>query len=195
MKNFPLRKNYILQIKIKKKVLFISMNKTILLKFQEANIKEIIEFLQSDKNIINYFSDFILSNSNATKKDLQQILLNFDIIWEQLNNTYFRWLNQKWNVLNIKQENNNENENENKNNWWFSSYVALISEKMNIDPISLLEKYTLNQLNYLTEWIIYNANEQTDKWKEQNRMNVIRKQRDNLSDTDAQKIKDFIYSP
>jgi hypothetical protein len=70
MKNFPIRKKFELKINIKRKVLFFDKSKIILLKYSEASIIEIIEFLKSEKQIIEYFSDFILNNSNANKKDL-----------------------------------------------------------------------------------------------------------------------------
>lgn len=190
MKNFPLQQKYELKINIKRKVLFFTKTKTILLKYKEANILEVIEFIQSDKKIIEYFSEFILNNSNATKKDLWQILLSFEKIWEHLNNTFLIWINNNNNTNNSVILNNEEK----WSNWWFNSYITLLSEKLNIDPIYILNKYTLRQLNYLTEWIIYNINEQTEKWKKENRMNSTKKQRENLSDTDAKTIKDFIYS-
>jgi len=187
MKKFPIRKKYELKINIKRKILFFNKSKVILLKYKEASIIEIIDFLKSEKQIIEYFSDFILSNSNATEKDLWEILKNFDIIWKQLNNTFLKWLDntkkEKIWWTSIKQD-----------NWWFNAYIVLLSEKLNIDPMKILTKYTLNQLNYFTEWIIYNINEQTEQWKAKNRMNNIKKQREDLNDKDAQKIKDFIYS-
>lgn len=188
MKNFPLQQKYELKINIKRKVLFFTKIKTILLKYQEANVLQVIEFIQSDKKIIEYFSEFILNNSNATKKDLSQILLSFEKIWEHLNNTFLNWFNN-----NIDNSNILDN-NKWWSNWWFNAYITLLSEKFNIDPIYILNNYTLKQLKYLTEWIIYNINEQTDKWKKENRMNSTKKQRENLSDTDAKTIKDFIYS-
>jgi hypothetical protein len=130
-----------------------------------------------------------LNNSNANKKDLWEILINFDKIWEYLNNTFLKWLN--------KVEENNIKVSDLKEwwvNWWFNSYIILLSEKLNLDPIKILNNYTLNQLNYFTEWIIYNINEQSEKWKQKNRMNNTKKQREDLNDKDAKTIKDFIYS-
>ena len=161
MKNFPIRQSYELKINIKRKILFFNKRKIIILKYREASVMEIIDFLQSEKKTIEFFSDFILKNSNSTEADLWYIILNFDIIWEQLNNTFLKWLNSK--------ENNNKDslniEDVKEKNWTFNAYLALLSEKLNIDPINLLNKYTLNQLTYITEWIIYNINEQTEKWK------------------------------
>jgi hypothetical protein len=70
MKNFPIRKKFELKINIKRKVLFFNKTKIILLKYKEASVIEIIEFLKSENQIIEYFSDFILSNSSANEKDL-----------------------------------------------------------------------------------------------------------------------------
>jgi len=187
MQNFPTQKEFELKINIKKKILFFNKTKIILLKYKEASVLEVIEFLQLEKQIIEYFSDFILKNSNATKKDLWKIILNFDKIWEKINNTFLKFENKNT----IKKTNNSKNS---ETISWFNSYLVILSEKLNIDPLELLKKYTLRQFNYLTEWIIYNANDKTKEWKQKNRMDDIQKQRENLNNEDAKKIKDFIYS-
>ena len=191
MISFPLQQKYELKINIKKRVLFFNKSKTILIMYKEATVLEVIEFLQSKGKIVEYFSEFILKNSNANKEDLWEILLSFDKISTHLNNTYLKWL---WDTKKDKPIETTEEDNKTSENWWFSSYIAILTEKLSIDPLNLLWNYTLAQFNYLTEWITYNSNESTKKWQQENRMNNIKKKRENLNDKDAQKIKDFIYS-
>lgn len=49
-----------------------------------------------------------------------------------------------------------------------NSYIMRLSEKMSIDPITMLEKYTPEAIKYCTDWAIRNENAKSDKWRKEN---------------------------
>jgi hypothetical protein len=55
---------------------------------------------------------------------------------------------------------------------------------MRLDVITMLKTYTPEAFNYITDWIIYNLNEQTKEGRERNKYKKINKQ---LNDIDKEK--------
>jgi len=45
----------------------------------------------------------------------------------------------------------------------YSAILALVSDKLNIDPLTFQERYTMEQLTYMLAGIEYWANEQTEE--------------------------------
>lgn len=72
-------------------------------------------------------------------------------------------------------------------------YLMLLAEKFSLDPDSIIRKYTPEQLEYYTEWIIYNTNEQSKEWQKRNKIDrQFKEMRKEESDEDALKrIKAF----
>ena len=50
----------------------------------------------------------------------------------------------------------------------YNSILLKICEKINIDPMKFQEQYTVEQMLYIYEWIIYNINDKTEEWREMN---------------------------
>ena len=50
------------------------------------------------------------------------------------------------------------------------AYIMILSEKFSLDPETLLKRYTPEQISTYTDWIIYNANEQTKEWQRKNKI-------------------------
>lgn len=69
----------------------------------------------------------------------------------------------------------------------FEAYIMFLSEKFSLNPDDLLKKYTPEQINYYTEWIIYNLNEQTEEWQKRNRINREMKEYKNSIDEEKEK--------
>lgn len=53
-----------------------------------------------------------------------------------------------------------------------SSYITRLAQQMNIDPITMLERYTPEAINRCSEWYIRNINAQSDKGKRTNDMKL-----------------------
>jgi len=53
----------------------------------------------------------------------------------------------------------------------FEAYITFLSKEINIDPLTLIKEYTPEAINCITDGIIYNINEQTEQWRNKNRIN------------------------
>lgn len=160
-----IRKRYVIDVVLKKKFIFNYTNK-ISLSYEQANAYDTILFLveMEDKwfDIIKWLSKFITNHSNCSKNDLKYLLYEYDKIFKQLQETYFKWVFK----IADKQE---------AKEWVFESYIMILSDKFHTDPISILVDYTFEQLYYFTDGIIWNANEQTDEWKIKNQNTLTKK--------------------
>lgn len=58
----------------------------------------------------------------------------------------------------------------------FSSFLCFLSEKIHLHPLWILKEYTPEQLEEISEWIIFNLNEQTKEWRQKNRIKHLQKQ-------------------
>ena len=179
-------KEYELSLKIRRKFLYIPYTKTILLKFEQAKLIDTIEFMESIKwnrvNIVIWLLNFIKKHSKTkiSEKDKDYIMMYADEIITQIKQTFFEWCFW-W------KDNNQENSP-------FSSYITLLSEKLNTSPIELITNYTPNQLERLTEWIVWNANEWTKEWQRKNRLWNIQQRAKNRTDEDKEKIDNILKS-
>jgi len=59
-----------------------------------------------------------------------------------------------------------------------------MSEKLSIDPITMLERYTPEALKYCSDWAIRNENEKSEKWQKVNQRKL---QAMTLSEWDKEK--------
>lgn len=55
-----------------------------------------------------------------------------------------------------------------KQDFEYLAYLVALSWEIKLDPISILEKYTPEQLTAVSKWLSYKINEQSDKWKQKN---------------------------
>lgn len=69
----------------------------------------------------------------------------------------------------------------------FEAYIMFLAEKFSLNPDDLVKKYTPEQINYYTEWIIYNLNEQTEEGQKRNKINKEMKEYKNSIDEDKEK--------
>lgn len=69
----------------------------------------------------------------------------------------------------------------------YEAYIMFLSDKFNLDPDTLIKKYTPEQINYYTDWVIYNLNEQTKEWQKKNRLRKEMKEYKQTIDEDKEK--------
>lgn len=177
--DFPLKEEFELKIKIKKKFLFFKWNKNLIIKYKQASVLECIEFLKYSDRIQDYYLWFIETHSNIKKSEIVYILYNFKDIWQKLQNTFFKWYFKKM-------------------EWWteevmpFNAYITLICEKLSIEPLKLLD-YTIEQLQWITKWIIYNNQSEEDRIREA-RKQEREKEFSDMTEDEQKRIKDFLQS-
>ena len=185
MENFPIRKEYELPIIFEEKFLFFHRYKTINLRYKQATILEYIEFIQeTKKNEINYFKWF-LEKHWVDKKYLKNLKNIYQELWRKIEQSYLKWYINK---SKIKTETRKIKESEQIP---FNATLIHLSKELKIDPLEIMKKYTLEQLNYLSEWILYIYD--NNKAKTSRKTNR-KKQIENLPETEKQKLKDFINS-
>lgn len=180
-----LSKSYEINLLIQKRFLFIPYTKKILLKFWEARFIETIEFIETIKwdwtNIVVWLLRFVNNHSikKPTKKDKQYIMMYADKILPKIKDTFFEWC-FSW--------------KESKEESPMSSYITILSEKLNIDPLELMNKYTMRQIEFLTEWLVWNANAWSKEWERKNRLRLVQQKAKNRPQEEDVKIKMILDS-
>lgn len=151
------------------------------IRFTQKTLRECLEFhydlIQDDFNIIKWVKDFLKDcNSNFTEKDFQNIDIEktFDFLLQKLFTWYFSDKKTKEVVKNKKQK------------IPYSSYLLNIWDN-DITKVDKILDMTPEAINYLVDGKVYNINEQTEKWRNKNRINQDIKQTD---DSERQKILD-----
>ena len=128
-------------------------------KYKQFSMYDCIDFAlsmkQEDFRLDNWVFDFLKDKMELKKEDLNKLDLKklIDVIF----NTAFEWFFNTKKVWGKSMP--------------FNAYIMFLCEKMFIWPDELLKTYTPKQIEYWTEWIIYNLNEQTPKWRKQNIIN------------------------
>ena len=178
-----LEKTYEISLVINKRFLFIPYTRKILLKFWEAKFIDVIEFLEKIKwdwtNIIIRLLKFIKEHTEKklTKQDINWIMMYADKVIPKIKETFFEWCFW-W------------------EKWWeespMSSYIAILSEKLNIHPLELMNKYTMRQLEFLTEWLVWNVNCQTKDWERKNRLWLTKQKVKTRPKEEDEKIKNIL---
>lgn len=134
------------------------------IKYSQLSYYDCLEFYKKitdkDFNIVEWFQE--ITKSDFSKKEL------FKIDFEKFLKLYFdtacKWFFKKWNIAGKDSISS------------FESYLSFLSEKIHLDPLSILKNYTPEQLEIITEWVIFNLNEQTKEWRSINRRKAIQKQ-------------------
>lgn len=147
-------------------------------KYEQFTMQECMEFtyLLKDKNfkLEDWIFNFLKDKIHLRKENLLQ--LNLTKLMEVLFDSAFRWYFKKWTGKAYPYE----------------AYIMFLSEKFNIDPDTLLRRYTPEQLNYYYDWIIYNLNEQTKEWQKRNRINQeMKKVKQDDIESDLKEIKEM----
>jgi len=146
---------------------------TITLSYEQATIQETMDFLRDIEKWwqSEWMTNFLKKYSNIWKNPLAMWLLKLDKdiaqkMFDNILDTRFRWVfdkNQK------KKEKKKEDDVERP----YSSVLLTICEKINIDPETFQNRYTIEQMNYFIDWIVFNANETTEEGRELNRKRVF----------------------
>ena len=165
-----LRKDFELPIKIKEKHI---------LKYKQASMYECIEFSyeinQEWFNINERILKFLNKNWVKIKKtelvfiDLQKLI---DVIFDTRYRGFF-WKDKK------------------ESNYPLEAYFQFLGQKLSLDPLSVIKKYTPEQIKYLVDWIIYNINEQSKEWQRKNKIRAKFKkmEEDSSAKNDLAEIK------
>lgn len=171
MKFDVVRKKFEININIKRWY----YKKTISVKYEQASMYEINEFLYDSWKewfqLVNRIIDFVEENSDKAinKFDRKIIAIKFSEIFETLKNTYFKWaFNEWWN-------------GEEQVDDLLASYIVFLSWELKQDPLYLMKNYTIEQLKFFTDWIIWNINERTEEWKKKNRLKQIWAKNDSVN--------------
>jgi len=152
----------------------------ITLKYQQATMRETIDFLiESQKDWFKYLEwlyNFISSKTNISREIFDQMLWDANKIFEAIKSTYFRW---------VFTADGKKSDSETP----FSSYLVLLAKELSLDPLSIIDRYTFEQIAYLTEWIVWNYNEQTPEWRKRNRIEAVKKEMKEEWTNDLDEIK------
>ena len=131
-----------LTIKIKKNFFY---TKKIVLYFEEAKVKDIVDFFNRVEEINfdlwEYIVEFVKNNTKSSYNwnDLANIYLNSFWIFQELKKTYFKW------VFNDKKKSNSNDDAP------ISSLVAFVSKEWGINWYDLTNKMTFNELLFFVD--------------------------------------------
>ena len=156
-------------------------HKTYKFVLKQASLKDIIEFdfylKQENDTISKHIYELLKSLNKDFERDFDKIILNitFEIhckIHDFFLKNYCTWFYEKKEKSKVV---------ESIEKTPFSSIIASILTNTNETMESLL-KLTWEQITYISEWLVYNTNNQTPEWKEENRTKLNKKD-----------IKDWIH--
>jgi len=187
--DYLMRESYDLELTFEKKILFWTYTYNKNFKFNQASAYDTLKFLKEQEkesfNMIVWVINFLSEKNPLKKKEKNIIIQNIVTIIDNIKSTYFKWA-----------FNRTEEDKKNIDQYWLpmNAYIMILSEKMNIDPLILLKRYTFEQLTYFTEWIIYNMNEQSEDWQKRNRQKQIQKKYLNKDNKDNQMIDKLLDS-
>jgi len=168
--NFPIRKEYTIDVNMNVKLKWVIKPAKFKIKYKQATIIETQNFIEQveKNNLQDWVLKFLENNSNANKISMWIVKMNWKFFEELINKlklTMFHWV---------------FNEKEDKSDWSsiqpFESVLCFLCKEININPLEFVEKYTIEQMNYLLDWIIYNINEQTEEWQEKNQRRQFNKE-------------------
>lgn len=140
-------------------------NKTYNFTIEQASLQKIIEFdfylKQENESIVKYIYEILESlNKEFNEKVIEYITPKQHLkIHDFFIKNYCKWFYE------IKKK---SEVTESIEKIPFSSIIASILTNTNETMESLL-KLTWEQITYISEWLVYNANEQTTEWKEENK--------------------------
>ena len=159
-----IRREYALTVRMWKKTRVFS--------YMQATAYETLCFMEQlkedDFNLIVWIFEFLnntcatkrefLRKNNISTKEFSKYAVDFQKIFETIQKTRFYGAFVPPTI---------ESEEEDES-MPFDAYLTLLSEKLQIDPLAILEKYTFEQINELWKGIIYVINMQTEEWRKKN---------------------------
>lgn len=120
---------------------------------------------EKDFDLVYWFYNFLKDKIIITEKDvidiwIDQIKTFFELYLDTACRSFF-----KKNII-VNKDNIST----------FESYLTFLSKEINLDPLSILKNYTPEQLEIITEWVVFNLNEKTKEWRQINMKKAIKKQ-------------------
>lgn len=121
------------------------------------------KILQNGFDVREWCYEEILKKIQIDKKDLEKIDINkFFKFYIDYACKWFFWVKQ--------------NTSNSESIATFSSFLCFLSEKIHLHPLWILKEYTPEQLEEISEGIIFNLNEQTKEWRTKNKVKHLQKQ-------------------
>ena len=156
-------------------------------------MKELYEFVDyikdPSKKLHVWLQNFIKNCCNPTKRDMRNILTDFDDVFMKVKDTYFAWVFSEtaWNTSEWMQESYKKFAPE-------QSGIVFLAEKFHIDPNRLIEEYTPEMIHYYSEWLLRNLNEQTKEGKAKNKVKANKKKIESMPKDEKEKLEKFFKS-
>lgn len=165
--DFPFRWEFALNINVDIKIKWVNMWFKKRFEYQQATIKETIEEMDEiDRIGIDKFIMNFLVKCGFNKQEMTLIAMKPDVI-ENIVETF---LTTRYRGIVDKEKLHNPDTAPKDTSWMpYHAVLALIAEKLNIDPITFQNEYTMEQLSYMMNWIEYWINAQTKEWQDINK--------------------------
>lgn len=188
--HLPQRKEFEFTISVNKKIFFWNVKQKIVLRYKQANIAQVQEFLEF-KNSEDWFVYF-LKEQWLKDKDINKILNSqeFSKIFNKIKDTYFRKVFEEKKVLenDVKQYKAQNKVSEDEE----SSFICTVCKESWLNPATYAQVLTLEQFNFLSKWVIWNLNAKTKQWQKANKRNAIKNKRENQTQEEKEKIQDLL---
>ena len=176
-----LRKRRTIQLIIEKKVLWRTRKKTIKITYGGATLYQYLQLQQAttDQEKTAFFLEW--RKNNASKKlsgeDEKAVIANLDKIWGQIIETAFH----------------TERKNSGGSSEFspYASYLVFLVQELRIEPRKLME-YTLQEIEYLSEGILWNLNAKSEEGQKQNRLRGQQLQAGEKLEKEKSKIDAFL---
>jgi hypothetical protein len=168
--DFPIKKDYELNVKIElsfwEKVDFIEKK----LKYSQANILDTMRDFNkmSTTGASELFTDFLKENGF---QESEIILLGlqketFEKLFIMYFTTRYRWAISEESLKKPATETEIPKE---ENSMPYHAMLVLIADKLKIDPLTFQERYTFEQMIYLSKWIEYMLNTKSEEGQKKNK--------------------------
>lgn len=165
--DFPFRWDFSLNIALTIEIKWVKTEIKKKIEYQQATIKETIEEMaEIDKEGIDKFITKFLQKCEFTENELIMLSMKPDVI-ERIMQTFlltrYRWVFDEEALKNPKQS------LKDTSGVPYAAILAMVAEKLHVDPITFQDTYTMEQLAYLMWWIEYWINAQTEEWQQRNK--------------------------
>ena len=134
-------------------------------KYKQLTIMECLEFnlysQQEDFDLFKWLDKLFGSELSYKNIDLKKLM-------QTLYNTAFKWFysSKKWDPKEITER------EKVKSDFEYLAFLVSVSWEIKLDPISILEKYTPEQLTLISKWLSYKINESSKEWKAKNNIMI-----------------------
>lgn len=177
-----LRKQWKIRLVIEKKMLWWKRKKEVLITYGGATLYQQMELTKAktDEEKVAFFMGWIKKNTEKklSPTDELAILPNLERIAEQIIATAFS--------TKSRGEKNSEFSP-------YSSYVVFLVQELRIEPRVLMD-YTLQEIEYLSEGILWNINAKSEEGQKQNRLKAQQLQAGEVLEQKKEMIDAFLKS-